>query len=92
MELEKRGIPTVLIGTDRFTPVFEAMRRIGGIPDISWATVSHPLGSATPEQLSERAASAIEQFERVKGLVGESSRYYREADEAIRSIRQGGSL
>ena len=39
-----------------------------------------------------RSDRAIEQFERVKGLVGESSRYYREADEAIRSIRQGGSL
>jgi hypothetical protein len=63
--LEKRGIPSVLIGTDVFTPVIESMARIGGIPDIAWATVPHPLGSATPDVLRERAAQALEQFVRI---------------------------
>ena len=63
--MEKRGIPSVLIGTDAFTPVIQAMARIGGIPDVRWATVPHPLGSATPEVLRERAAQAIQQFLRI---------------------------
>jgi hypothetical protein len=63
--LEKRGIPAVLIGTDVFTPVLQAMARIGGIPDVEWATVPHPLGSAPRDVLRERAAQALEQFERI---------------------------
>ena len=39
-----------------------------------------------------RPDQAIEQFEQVKTLVGDSSDYYQRADEAIRVIRQGGSL
>ncbi len=38
------------------------MQRAGGIPDIRWAQVPHPLGSATPEVLKERAAQAVDQF------------------------------
>ena len=39
-----------------------------------------------------RPDQAIEQFEQVKALVDESSDYYQKANEAIRAIRQGGSL
>lgn len=39
-----------------------------------------------------RSELAIEQFEHVKGLVDETSSYARQADDAIRAIRQGGSL
>jgi len=35
------------------------------MPGIQWATVPHPLGSATPEVLRERAAQALDQFERI---------------------------
>ena len=52
----------MLIGTDKFTPVFEAMAKICSIPSIRWATVPHPMGSATPDQLREKAKSAIDQF------------------------------
>jgi hypothetical protein len=48
-----------------FTPVLESMKRIGGMPEIQWATVPHPLGSATTEVLRERAAQALAQFERI---------------------------
>jgi len=41
------------------------MARIGGIPEIQWATVPHPLGSLTREGLRERAAEALAQFERI---------------------------
>jgi hypothetical protein len=41
------------------------MASIGGIPDIQWAVVPHPLGSAPDDILMERARSAVEQFERI---------------------------
>lgn len=56
------GIPAMLIGTERFTDACKAMARIGGVPDIRWAIVPHPLGSATDEELWERARSAVDQF------------------------------
>ena len=55
----------MLISTDKFTEACKAMARIGGIPAIRWAIVAHPLGSAPDEVLSERAQSAVEQFERI---------------------------
>ena len=48
-----------------FTPVLESMARIGGMPDIPWATVPHPLGSLTTPELRERARLALAQFEKI---------------------------
>lgn len=39
-----------------------------------------------------RGDQATEQFEAVKALVGPESRYYQQAEEAIRSLQQRGSL
>jgi predicted Zn-dependent protease len=39
-----------------------------------------------------RRDQAVEQFEVVKRLVGPGSPFYRQADEAIRSVQQGGSM
>jgi hypothetical protein len=38
------------------------MARVGGIPDMQFATVPHPMGSLPPEILMERARSAADQF------------------------------
>ena len=62
VQLEKRGIPTVLIGTDKFRSVLEATRKLGGIPEARWVEVAHPLGSLPPAELLERAKLAVEQF------------------------------
>ena len=35
---------------------------MGGIPEIRWAEVEHPLGSCTVELLRERAESALDQL------------------------------
>ena len=48
-----------------FTPVLQSMAKIGGIPEIPWATVPHPLGSLPPAELRERAKLAIAQFEKI---------------------------
>jgi hypothetical protein len=52
----------MLVATDVFTPVCRATARIGGIPEVRWATVPHPIGSLTDEELRTRARSAVEQF------------------------------
>jgi hypothetical protein len=48
-----------------FTSVLQSMARIGGMPDIPWATVPHPLGSLTTPELRERAELALAQFEKI---------------------------
>jgi hypothetical protein len=60
--LEKRNIPAMLISTGPFTDACKSMARIGGIPDMKWAIVQHPLGSTTDDELRERARSAVDQF------------------------------
>ncbi len=52
----------MLIGTDIFTPVCRATAKIGGIPEMRWATVPHPIGSLTDDELRAKARSAAEQF------------------------------
>jgi hypothetical protein len=52
----------MLVATDVFTPVCRATARIGGLPEVRWATVPHPIGSLTDEELRARARSAVEQF------------------------------
>ena len=54
--------PTMLISTDKFTDACESMARISGVPEVKWAIVPHPLGSATDDQLMERARSAVDRF------------------------------
>lgn len=59
------GVPCMLIGTDKFRDVFKAMAKIGGMPEIEWGEVAHPLGSLTRPLLKDRAKMAVAQFERI---------------------------
>ena len=52
----------MIIGTDAFTDTLKGMAKLGGLPDMKWAIVPHPLGSLTEDVLMERARSAAEQF------------------------------
>ena len=52
----------MLIGTERFTDACKAMAKLGGVPDMKWAIVPHPMGSATDEELMDKARSAVDQF------------------------------
>lgn len=62
IQLENRGIPAMLIGTDRFHPVLVATRELSGVPAARWAEVPHPLGSLTGPELRRRAELAVDQF------------------------------
>ncbi len=47
--------------TARFVSAAEMMRRVLGMPDHDFATIGHPVSSATDDELKEMARTAIEQ-------------------------------
>ena len=52
----------MLIATDAFISTCKGMARLGGIPEMDFAVVPHPVGSLPAEELMERAKSAADQF------------------------------
>ncbi|MBI2846379.1 MAG: hypothetical protein HYX82_00700 [Chloroflexi bacterium] len=59
IELEKRGVPTVLLCTDQFIATAQATARIKGLPDYPFVVVPHPVGSLSQAGLMERAKLAL---------------------------------
>ena len=47
--------------TERFTSAAEMMCRVLGMPDYHFATIGHPVSSATDDDLKAMARIAIEQ-------------------------------
>ena len=68
MELEKRGVRTVVVGTDRFKRLGDVERRSLGMPELTMAIAEHPLGGIRAEQLLAKADGLLEQV--VQGLTG----------------------
>jgi hypothetical protein len=64
--LEKRGIRTVVVGTDRFRRLGEVERRSLGMPELTMAIAEHPLGGLQAEKLLAKADGLLEQV--VQGL------------------------
>lgn len=62
IELEKRGIPTLLVSTPPFVDAVKTFAHLRGMPDIKWAVVNHPIGSLEAPQVRERAQLAARQF------------------------------
>lgn len=62
IELEKRGIPTLLVSTPPFTEAVRTSAELRGMPAIRWAVVDHPVASLDEDELRERAIAAAKQF------------------------------
>lgn len=62
ISLEKRGLPAFLVSTPPFAEAVATMARLSGMPDIEWAIVAHPIGSASEAELRARATVAAAQF------------------------------
>ena len=58
---ERQGLPSAGIMTEPFTSAAELMARVLGAEGYAFATIDHPISSAGPEQLVERARSAAVQ-------------------------------
>jgi hypothetical protein len=47
--------------TTRFVSAAEMMNRVLGMPDYKFATIDHPVSSASDEELAAKARAAVEQ-------------------------------
>ncbi len=55
----------MLIATQPFIGTCKGMAKLGGIPDMEFAVLPHPVGSLPEDILMERAKSAAKQFVRI---------------------------
>lgn len=58
---EQLGKPALVICTHPFEPTGRMIAETIGRSDFQFALVDHPIGSATPEAVQERAADAYRQ-------------------------------
>jgi hypothetical protein len=61
IELEKRGIPTLLVSTPPFFDAVKTSASLRGMPMIRWAVVDHPVASLMEGDLRTRAIEAARQ-------------------------------
>lgn len=61
IELEKRGIPTLLVSTPPFLDAVKTSASLRGMPAIRWAVVDHPVAMLMEDDLRQRAISAARQ-------------------------------
>ena len=62
---EQTGKPSLVLCTHPFDPTGRMIAKTLGLPDFQYALVDHPIGSASTEELLERARDAYEQGRRI---------------------------
>ena len=65
MTAERLGVPAFSVMTTRFVSAAEMMSRVLGMPDYAFATIGHPVSSATDDDLQAMARTAIDQGRRL---------------------------
>jgi hypothetical protein len=68
VRLERRGIPTAVVGTEPFIDEAIEQAHVLGMPDLRIVTVPHPVQLLTREQVEELADRALDEV--VARLVG----------------------
>jgi len=58
---ERQGVPAFSVMTARFVSAAAMMSRVLGMPDYAFATIGHPVSSATDDDLRAMARTAIDQ-------------------------------
>jgi hypothetical protein len=58
---ERLGVPAIAVMTERFVSAAELMARVLGMPGYPFMIISHPVSSATDDELRAKAAATIEQ-------------------------------
>jgi len=61
VRLERRGIPTAVVGTEPFIDEAIEQARVLGMPDLRIVTVPHPVQLLTREQVEELADRALDE-------------------------------
>ena len=61
VRLERRGIPTAVVGTEPFIDEAIEQARVLGMPDLRIVAVPHPVQLLTREQVQELAERALDE-------------------------------
>ncbi len=61
IDLERRGIPALLVTTTPFLDAIKINASLRGMPAILWAVVDHPVASLMHDELRQRAIEAARQ-------------------------------
>jgi hypothetical protein len=64
VELERRGVAAVVLGTDEFHPLGLAEATSRGLPDLPIVTVPHPIGGVAPESVAAKASAIADALDR----------------------------
>lgn len=59
---EGLGLPSVAVMTENFVSAAELMGQVLGADGYPFVVIEHPIASATPAQLAERAAAVADQI------------------------------
>jgi hypothetical protein len=90
VELERCGIPTVLLTTTKFGPTVAALAAATGLPEIRTLVVDHPIGGVDRDTLHRRADAAcddlIARFTAAEVAPTAASAASRDALEELRSL------
>ena len=65
MTAERQGVPAFSVMTTRFVSAAEMMSRVLGMPGYAFATIGHPVSSATDDGLRDMARIALDQGRRL---------------------------
>jgi hypothetical protein len=65
VELEKAGVPTVLLCTTPFVAIAKAMGSGSGRSRLRVVEIAHPLGAISGQEVGRRAASAVDRVDQV---------------------------
>jgi hypothetical protein len=58
--MEQRGVPAVVVGSHLFKALGDVERRALGMPDLSVAITSHPIGGLKSDAVREKADALLE--------------------------------
>lgn len=61
ISFEQYGKPSLVLCTHPFDPTGRMIAKTLGLPDFRYALVDHPIGSASTEELSQRALEGYKQ-------------------------------
>jgi len=65
VELEKAGVPTVLLCTTPFLAIAKAMGSGAGRVGLRVVEIEHPLGAISLDEVARRAEGAVDRVEQV---------------------------
>jgi hypothetical protein len=62
---ERLGVPAMAVMTERFVSAAELMARVLGMPGYPFVVISHPVSSATEDDLRAKARTTIQEVRRL---------------------------